>query len=384
VILFLDELPWLASKRSGLIEALDYYWNLFWSQIPNLVLIVCGSAASWMLEHIVHAKGGLYNRLTKRILLEPFNLKETKEFLKARQISLSHRQILDLYMVLGGIPHYLKEVKKGRSSSQIINSLCFEKNGLLFSEFSNLFSSLFEHAEVNLQIVREMASAGNSLSREQLIKKLGISSGGTLDKRLEELEASQFIRSFVPLGKKRRGHFYRLVDEYSLFYLKWLDPLVDGGMYSEGQKNWQKLRKKPEQGVWAGQAFESVCFKHINQIIRALGLSETLFSCGSWLYLPRKSSNEKGAQIDLLIDREDDAMTLCEIKYCDKTFVIDRTYAVVLDRKIEVVERNYPNKRNPTRKQIFLAMITTSGVKQNLYAEGLVDNEIVLDDLFES
>ena len=199
VIVFLDELPWLASKKSGLIPALDYYWNLYWSRLPNLILIVCGSAASWMLQHIVNAKGGLYNRVTKRILLEAFNLRETSDFLKARSVVLNKRQILDLYMVLGGIPFYLKDVKKGQSTAQVIDNLCFQKNGILYSEFKNVFRSLFDYAEINLQIIREIAKAGNSISREQLIKVTTLSSGGSINRRLEELEASEFIRCYVPI-----------------------------------------------------------------------------------------------------------------------------------------------------------------------------------------
>jgi len=383
VIIFLDELPWLASKKSGLIQALDYYWNLFWSSIPNLILVVCGSAASWMLEHVVNAKGGLYNRLTKKILLEPFNLRETKVFLKARGIELSHRQILDLYMAIGGVPYYLKEVKKGKSTAQMINTLCFQKNGILYSEFPNIFRALFDHAEINLQIVREIAKAGNSLSREKLIKITGLTSGGTLNKRLEELEASEFIRSFIPLGKRSRDRFYRIVDEYTLFYLKWIDPLIRRGTYTGRQENWQKIIKKPEKANWAGHAFESVCFKHINQIIKALDLGDTSCSIGSWQYYPQRRAKEDGAQIDLLIDRDDDTITLCEIKYSDKTFIIEKSYAKSLLQKVDVVERNYPNSKKPSKKQIFLAMLTTYGVKPNIYSEDLVHNEIELDDLFE-
>ncbi|MCH9626953.1 MAG: hypothetical protein S4CHLAM2_05850 [Chlamydiales bacterium] len=382
VILFLDELPWLASRKSGLIQSLDHYWNLIWSRVSNLILIVCGSAASWMLEHIVHAKGGLYNRLTKRMLLEPFNLSETKEFLKSRRINLSNRQILDLYMAIGGIPYYLKEIRKGESSAQFINKLCFQKNGILYSEFENIFRSLFDHSEVSLQIVRAISRAGNSISREKLIQVTGLPSGGTLNKRLEELEASEFIRSFVPMGKKIRDQFYRIVDEYTLFYLKWIEPIVRAGTQRDEEDLWQKTAKKPERAVWAGQSFESVCFKHIKQIVRGLKLDNFSYSSGSWLYRPPKKSKESGAQIDLLIDRDDHCITLCEIKYSDHQFTVDKSYAKSLINKVDIVEQNYPSRRNPTKKQIFLAMVTTYGIKENIYSEDLVHQTIELDDLF--
>jgi uncharacterized protein len=383
VIIFLDELPWLASRRSALIPALDFYWNLYWSRMQNLILIVCGSAASWMLEHIVNAKGGLYNRITKRILLEAFNLKETEDFLKRnRGISLNRKQITDLYMVMGGIPYYLKEVKKGNSTSQTIDYLCFQKNGILYSEFNNIFRSLFDHAEINLQIVREIAKAGNSLSREHLIKATKISSGGTLNKRLEELEASQFIGCFVPPGKKTRDRVYRIIDEYTLFYLKWIDSLIHSGTFSGEKGHWHKILKMSDRTAWAGFAFESMCFKHINQIAKAIGIENIHYKSGSWRYIPPRKSKTNGAQIDLLFDREDDTITLCEIKYSDKPYVIDKSYAKILDQKIEVFKLNYPNRKNPTRKLILMTMITTFGVRKNMYSEDCIQCEVTLDDLF--
>jgi AAA+ ATPase superfamily predicted ATPase len=384
IIIFLDELPWLASKRSGLISALDSYWNLSWSRIPNLILIVCGSAASWMLEFIVNAKGGLYNRLTKRILLESFNLRETSDFLKSRNINLKNKQILDLYMALGGIPYYLKEVEKGLSTSQIIDRLCFQKNGVFYSEFKNTFRSLFEDADENLEIVKEIAKAGNSISREQLIKATKTSSGGTFNRRIEELEASGFIKCFIPLGKKVRDRFYRIIDEYTLFYLKWIEPLINSGVFSKKKGYWQKIVKKPERTVWSGYAFENICFKHIDQIIHSLGIEDLIHSSGSWRYIPRKKSTEDGAQVDILFDRDDNAITLCEIKYSDKPFVIDKSYAKSLLQKIEVFENHFPTKKFPTKKQIFLSFITTYGLKKNMYSEDLVQSEVVLDNLFKA
>lgn len=381
-IVFLDELPWLASKKSELLPALDLYWNQQWSSIPNLILIVCGSAASWMLDHIVNAKGGLYNRVTNKISLGPFTLKETEEFLKkAKKISISKKQISDLYMVTGGIPFYLKEAKRGASASQIIDALCFQKNGILFAELDNIFRSLFDRAETNIQIIKAIAKAGNLISREQLIDELKIQSGSGLNRRLEELEASQFIKCFVPLGKKVRDRFYRIIDEYTLFYLKWLDPLMRSGTFYGQKGYWQNIQNTPARSTWAGYAFESICFKHIQQITKALGI-QNHYQSGSWKHVSRKS-REKGAQIDLLFDRDDQTITLCEIKYCDKQFTIEKAYAQALDRKKEVLATNYPSSKQSTRKQIFLAMITPLGVKKNMYSEDIVHNEVTLEDLFK-
>ena len=377
ITVFIDELPWMVTKRSRLIQVLDYYWNAHLSKLKNLALIVCGSAASWMLENLIHAKGGLYNRLTRRILLEPFTLKETAKFLESRSIKLSQKHILDLYMTIGGIPFYLKEIKKGKSSAQIIDHLCFKKSGLLHSEFQNLFKALFDHADLNLEIVKTIAKNGNAISRNDLIKALGKASGGRINARLEELAASSFIQCFIPYGNKKRDRFYRIVDEYTLFYIKWIEPLLQSGIYVESENYWKKVHATPGRLSWAGHAFENVCFKHLPQITKALDLNNTPFTAGSWRYLPRKGSKNKGAQIDLLFDRGDGAITICEIKYSDAQFTIDRAYGKNLTKKFDVFE-----EQTKTKKELFLAMITTKGVKKNMWHEDLVDMEVTLSDLF--
>lgn len=376
-IIFLDELPWMATKKSGMLQSLDYYWNLHWSKISNLILIACGSAASWILEKLIYAKGGLHKRITRKILLEPYNLKETQEFLKSLSVKLNQKQILDIYMAIGGIPYYLKAVDKGLSAAQNIDAICFQKNGLLYNEFSNLFEALFEQADINLTIIREIVKHGNEISREDLIHATGIKSGGTLNKRLQELEASNFIQSFLPYGRKKRDHFYRVVDEFSLFHLKWIEPILTSGVRIDEQGYWQNMVNTPGVITWAGYAFENVCLKHTYQIRRALRMEKIACKAGRWHYLPKKGLHEQGAQIDLLFDREDGIITICEIKYSNKSFVIDKEYGKQLIRKIEVFEQKIKNS-----KQIFLAMITTMGTKPNLWSKELVQNEVTLTDLF--
>ncbi len=377
IVMFLDELPWLATKRSKLVQALDYYWNAHWSELQNFTLIVCGSAASWMLDNLIHAKGGLYNRITNKIHLEPFDLKDTETFLRSLSIRLSRSQIVELYMVTGGIPFYLKEVRKGRSATQIIDDLCFKKSGLLHTEFKNLLYALFDQAEVHHKIIGEIAKAGSTLSREALLKALKISSGESINRRLYELEASGFIQCYIPYGKKRRDRYYRIVDEYTLFYLKWIEPLTRSGVYSGKESHWQKVVKSPGRYSWAGYAFEGVCLKHVHQIAVALGLSQIPFLVGTWRLIPRKGSKEQGAQIDLLFDRDDGIITICEIKYCEQKFVIEKVYGKNLIQKMEVFE-----SRLKISKQLVLAMITTKGVKKNLWSQELINAEVTLDDLF--
>ncbi|NGX48265.1 MAG: hypothetical protein K1000chlam3_01656 [Chlamydiae bacterium] len=377
IIIFLDEFPWLATRKSGLIQALDYFWNRFWSSYSNVILIVCGSAASWILEHLINAKGGLHNRLTRRILLEPFSLKETQKFLFSRKIRLNQKQIVDLYMCMGGVPYYLKEIESGKSATQIIDKLCFQKGGLLHTEFENLFHSLFDHAELHFEIVKEIVKMGNKISRKELIRALKLSSGGGVKRRLEELEASGFIQCFVPYGKKDRDRYYRLIDEYSLFYLKWIAPLRTSGT-KMSLDYWKNLVKMPKVSSWAGFAFENVCLKHIHQIQKALKLEKIACRTGAWRFVPKKEKMDEGAQIDLLFDREDGVVTLCEIKYSERPFRIEKSYAKKLLKKLEIFEEHFPIK-----KQLFFALITTMGLKKNAWSDEFIQSTILLKDLFK-
>lgn len=375
IVIFFDELPWLATRKSGMLQALDYYWNRFWSSYPKLILVVCGSAASWMLDNLINAKGGLHNRLTKTILLKPYTLKGVREFLANRHIKLNTKQIVDIYMVFGGIPHYLKQIEKGKSPPQIINKVCFQKDGLLYDEFDRLFSSLFDNAEDNLAIIKAISQCHYGISREEIIKATGISSGGTLNKRLRELESAGFIQCYTPYGRKIKDHYYRIIDEYCYFYLRWIEPYKKKGTEG-GKEYWQTKGKTGAAIASAGYAFESLCFKHMDQIREALELSSISCEIGNWRFLPKKGEKASGAQVDLLFDREDGIITLCEIKYTQKPFVLDKNEAKVLLNKIEVFE-----KQLSTKKQISMALITAAGIKPTAWSEELIQNSVTLEDL---
>lgn len=376
IIIFFDELPWLAGKKSQMLQALDYYWNSYWNKHPNLIFIVCGSAASWMLENLINAKGGLYNRLTKAVLLRPYTISGVKDFLSHRGIHLTTKQVLDLYMVFGGIPHYLKQVENGKSAAQIINRVCFQSDGLLYSEFDRLFESLFECSDINLSLIKAINSQRYGISRDELIKKTQIKSGGTLNKRLKELESSGLIQTFVPYGRKKKDHYYRVIDEYCHFYLSWIEPLKSKGVEG-GKSYWQTKSKTPSALSWAGYVFEAICLKHIDQLREALDITTISCETGSVRILPKKGSKEFGAQIDLLFDREDGVITICEIKYSENVFTIDKDYARILKNKIEAFERSFK-----TKKQIFIAMVTTYGIKPSIWSEDLVQTTLTVDDLF--
>ena len=379
IVLFFDEFPWMATKNSKLLQNLDYYWNQHWSKDKRVKLIICGSSASWIIDKIVNNKGGLHNRLTHSIYLEPFNLSETKNFLFSKGIKLENRHILQLYMVLGGVPYYLNKIEKGLSATQNIEKLTFRKKSFLLGEFDNLFSSLFSDHEICIDFMREIALHIYGIGQESLLKKIGksVQGKGGLQK-LKSLQDAGFVMSFKPQFHKRKGIYYKVIDAYSLFYFRWIEPIKETLL----QKSltigyWDKIKKQPAWNSWAGYGFESICYEHLAQISSALNLSPTAIP-NTWRYVPTKGSQELGAQIDLLFDRDDDAITVCEIKYTDKPFVIDKEYAAKLLNKVKVFK-----DKTRTKKQIFIAMISANGIKKTIYSEELISGVVTLEDLFK-
>ena len=379
VVLFFDELPWLASQKSGFLQALDYYWNRFWVTMPILKLVVCGSAASWMIDNLLHNKGGLHNRITCRISLAPFTLGETKEYLKSLGISYTDRQISDIYMVMGGIPLYLNFLNKTLSVPQNIDQLCFNKKGPLVDEFNILYSSLFHQSEVHQEIIRIMGTKRQGIERETLLKLTKLSSeGGTFHKRLRELEASGFIISYTPFGHKKRNTHLQIVDEYTLFYMAWIEPAL-GTISRIDRANgyWVEQCQYPSWKSWAGYAFESLCFKHLEQIRQALRINSSA-AIGNWKYIPQKGSNEEGTQIDLLFDRNDGVITLCEMKYTAAPYKLTKSEAQVLLRKIEVFK-----KQTRTPKQVTIALVTSQEIQDTVYAQDILSGTVTLKDLMK-
>jgi len=375
ILIFLDELPWLAGKRSGLLQALDYEWNKRWSQMPNVKLVVCGSAASWMLNKLVHARGGLYNRLTGRIQLRPFSLTETDAFLRSRGLRLKAPQVLELYMILGGIPFYLRHLQKGKSVSQMVNALCFRKDAPLVDEFDRLFRSLFDHAGEHEALIRAIAKKRGGISRAELLAKTGVSSGGSLKRRLDQLEASSFIERYVPHGHTRKNYVIKVVDEYSLFHLHWIEPMRSACPSGSGRDYWLGCSRSASYHAWCGHAFEAVCAKHVEEIIRALGLETVAAKVGGWRVAGK--GRQRGAQVDLLIDRTDDAITLCEMKFSNGPFRMDRATARELAERMQAFERV-----TGTRKQLFWALVTPHGLRPGLWADESVAQTVSLRDMF--
>lgn len=370
-VVFLDELPWLASNRSDFLAGLSFFWNS-WAVNQNLVVAVCGSAASWMIQKVVHNTGGLYNRITRRIFLQAFNLAETEAFLKSRHIHFTQQQIAELYMALGGIPHYLKAVKAGKSAVQNIDDICFSPQGLLANEFEQLYPALFTHAERHLAVIRVLGKKRLGLTRTQLLKDSKLPEGGNATKVLEELEHSGFISSYFPFGKKNKGKIFRLTDEYSLFYLQFIERNTH-----EGSGTWQHISQTQAYKSWSGYAFENLCFKHIAQVKKALGIGGVYARTSS--FFQPASQELPGTQIDLLIDRNDKVVNLCEIKFHDALFALNAAGAAALREKTRIFR-----EATQTKKHIMVTLITVFGIKTTPHSLGLVEVSVVLSDLFDS
>lgn len=379
IILFFDEFPWMVTKNSRLLPTLEYFWNHHWSKDPRIKLIICGSSASWVLNNIINNKGGLYNRVTRVIHLEPFNLADTKKFLMDRSIKLTNKQIAEIYAAIGGIPHYLEQIDKGITSTQAIEKLAFSKNGFLLREFENLYATLFGNPDVYKDIVRKISEHRYGIGQEELANKVKkISSGGTLIEKLKNLEDAGIIANFKPYKHNRKGIYYKVIDEYTNFYFYWIEPIKETLLHKGLRTGyWDKLQISPAWYNWAGYAFEAICYKHLSQIAKALELSATAIP-STWRYIPKKSTKEHGAQIDLLFDCDNDSIMICEIKFKTQPFKLDKQEATHLLRKLEVFKA-----RIKTKKQLLVAIIASNGMIQSIYSEDLISKVVTLDHLFK-
>ena len=376
IVLFLDELPWLNTPRSGLLQALEYFWNQYWCNDPRVKLVVCGSLSSWIIKNVIDNTGGLYNRVTYRMEIQPFNLREVKQFLDYKKIGLNERHILSLYMAIGGVPLYLDQVKKGKSADQVIDELCFSKQGLLFDEIHELFKSLFDYSEIYVALTREIAKHRYGISKTVLRKKFEKLQGGRLNTHLEDLENTGYIASFLPYGNKQKGVYYKISDEYTYFYFSWIEPHLQLiKKLREANNFWTEMVKTPRYAAWKGYAFEAVCMQHLPEIMKALGISSICVPW-TWRYVP-KNKKESGAQIDLLFDRPDDVITLCEIKCTQAPYKLNKSEAEILKNRIHVFQ-----EQTQTQKQIFLALISASGFEPTAYSEEMVAKSVELKDFF--
>ncbi len=368
-VVFIDELPWMDTPRAKFVSALENFWNGWCSARKDIVLIVCGSATSWMIKKVLKNKGGLFNRANRVIYLKPFTLGECEAYVRERGLSMGRRELAEGYMVFGGAPYYWSLLERSLSLAQNIDRLCFTQGGELTVEFKRLYASVFKRSEKHVKIVEVLGSRKSGMTREEIVASVGLKDSGKFSRILEELEESGFIRIYSPIGRVKRGSIYQLVDAYTLFYLTFMrgKPISRSGYWLDGVGSGERL-------AWEGVAFERVCMWHEREIKSALGIAGVSTNVCAW----RSARRNGGAQIDLLIDRKDGVINVCEVKFGTGEFSIGAKYAGELENKLSVL-----GEETQTDKSLHLTMITVSGVKRNEYSY-LVHSQVRLDDLFRA
>lgn len=368
-LVFIDELPWLDTPGSGFVTAFEAFWNGWASARDNMKCVVCGSATSWIMDNMIDQKGGLYDRQTSEVKLEPFTLNECELFFDSRGIDLSRFDIAEAYMAVGGIPYYLDKFSKGLSLAQNIDRLMFNRNARLRNEFERLFGSLFVNPELYMKTVRLLATKHCGFTRDAISKGIDMKGGAGLTKMLKALEASNFIQKYRPFDATHSETLYRLTDPFCRFWLRFVE-----GQTKKDEHFWQHNQNLPALNAWRGIAFEELCLMHVEQVKYALGVSGIVSTQSEWTL--RGDSNHDGAQMDMIIERADRVVNLCEIKCCNDEFEIDKSYDLTLRHRINMLQSGLQKTQN-----VHMTFITTFGVKKNKYSS-IVQKEVTLDDLF--
>ncbi len=371
-VIFIDELSWMDTKNSGLISALESFWN-GWATAraqKDVILIVCASATYWIIDNIVNARGGLHNRLTGQIFLQPFTLRECEQYLESKKILFNRHQILQCYMIMGGIPYYWSLLQKGKSLPQNIDRLFFSETGPLKNECDNLYAALFQKPGRYMEIVEALSTTGKGMSRDEISQKTGIALSGDFSKKLTELENCGFIRKYVPYGYKKRNAIYQLIDNFTLFYYKFMRQNI----YDE--HFWSNRMNSPSIHAWSGIAFERVCLEHVKEIKKSLGISGVETSVNAWQCRKDAEKGIFGSQIDLLIVRKDQVINVCEMKYADAEYKVDEDFDRSMRHKISDLVT-----MTGTKYAIYPTLITTYGVMETAFA-GNLQSVITANELF--
>ena len=328
-----------------------------------------------MIKNVIDNRGGLYNRITKKLRLQPFNLFDTERYLKEKKnVHLSRKQIVEIYMAIGGVASYLDLVNKGRSSAQIISDIFFDHHSPISGEFDRIFQSLFTNSELHKKIITTLAGKKNGINRKELFQLTGIKSGSVQTRIINELLESGFIARLPLYGNRKKDASIRLIDEYSAFYTKWFHEITNTRV-AVNDNYWLILQKSRKYASWSGLAFETLCMNHVDYIAKALGFNGILYSYASWFY-KATDKTDSGSQIDLLIDRSDNCINLCELKFYNGLFTITKEYAKKLESKkqkfVEITK---------TKKTVFITMVTLFGTKENDYYREIIANQVIVNDL---
>ena len=366
-VVFLDELPWMDTPKSNFIQALEGFWNGWACGRHDIMLVVCGSATSWMMNKLIMNHGGLHNRLTRQLVLKPFTLKETDQFLKRRNIQLSLYELALCHMVFGGIPYYLNLLDASLSLAQNIDALLFSRNGELHYEFDNLYAALFQNSQDYITVVLALGNRRDGMTRSELQAKTGMKSGGAFSKILENLEHCGFIRQYTTFGNGRKGTLYQLVDFFTLFYIFFLK---DKPQNSTGY--WLAMQGTQRFHAWAGLTYELLVLSHMEQVKKCLGIQGIL----SQEYAYRIQNSDGGnAQIDLLIDRKDNTISVCEVKFSEGPYVFTSDEELRIRNRLQLLRASCA-----ANKTLQIVMITTFGIAGG-NGRGIVNHAIALQEL---
>ena len=371
-IVFIDEMPWMDSGRSIFVSALENFWNGWAMSQRNIMLIATGSATSWMKDKIVANKGGLHARITCNLHLAPFTLNETERYLTSRGIEWDRYQLTQTYMVLGGVPFYYSLIEPELSFTQNVDRLFFNEGALLKLEFNELYHALFDHADLYTAIVELLSKHESGMTSKDILQSLS-SKSSNIVKALKNLERSDIIEKWLQYGNKRRGAVYRLTDFFSLFYFRFLADNL-----SHDNEWWNNHRDSGRIFDWMGNSFELVCMKHHKQIKSALGIRGIATSLSSWQIKPNKEEGTPGGQIDMIIERADRIVHLCEMKFSIGAYYIKAEYERQLRER-----SNLFKEMTKTNKTLVHTFITTYGVA-NVKNKSIVHSEVTMDDLFNS
>lgn len=372
-VIFIDEMPWMDTKRSDFIPALEHFWNGWASGRKDVLLIICGSATSWIINKVIKNHGGLHNRVTYKVHLKQFTLNECQQYADNLKLGMTQRQILECYMVMGGVPFYWSFINRRFGLAQNIDSIFFDEDAALKGEFDELYSSLFREPESYITIVTTLGTKKAGMTREELSREGNLPENGRLTQALEDLEYCGFIRKYRQFGKKVKGTIYQLTDFYTLFYFKYIQKNERGD-----KQFWSKSLNTPMHSTWCGLAFERVCLLHVDQIKSALSIGGVQSSEASWVSTQNRTDDAsiRGAQIDLLIDRNDDVIDICEMKYYAGEFVMDETEANRIANRILRLR-----EETGTDKAIHAVLVTTKGLKRNAYSD-VIQAVVTMADLF--
>jgi len=361
-VIFLDEISWIDSNNDGFMSSLEFFWNSFASSRTDILLVVCSSATTWIIEHLLLNTGGFFNRNTDLMYLSPFTLGECEKYFLERGAAFSRKNVLDTYMVFGGIPYYLNYLDISRGLAENIDKTCFAENAPLTLEYTRLYATLFRNQKIHLRILEAISTKLIGLTRKEIAEAAALSDGGPLTSALEELEQCGIIRKFSKLKARQRGALYQLTDHFSLFYNRFMKS------NNKNENFWTNNFASPTINAWRGYAFEQVCLSHVRQIKEALGISGVSTDVSSY--------NAPGIQIDLVLDRKDDIMNLCEMKYSEAEYVITKAFAQSLENK-QMIFRS----ATKTKKSLHMTLIAPWGLKENAYSHQIL-NVVTLDDLF--